>query len=79
MGQDVPSEKRILEINPGHQVFSAMNDLIAKGGREEILKEYISMLYNQALLLEGSKVKDPSAFAKTMAKLILENAKQLIL
>jgi molecular chaperone HtpG len=76
MGQDVPSDKRILEINPGHRVFSAMNELLAKGGREEILKEYIGLLYNQALLLEGSKIKDPSAFAKTMAKLMLENAKQ---
>ena len=76
MGQDVPSDKRILEINPAHQVFSAMNDLMAKGGKEDLLKEYISLLYNQALLLEGSKVKDPSAFAKTMAKLMLENAKQ---
>ncbi len=76
MGQDVPSDKRILEINAGHQIFGAMNDLLAQGGREEVLKEYIDLLYNQALLLEGSKVKDPAAFAKAMAKLMLENAKQ---
>jgi molecular chaperone HtpG len=76
MGQEVPSDKRILEINPGHQIFGAMNDLLAQGHREEVLKEYIDLLYNQALLLEGSKVKDPAAFAKSMAKLMLENAKQ---
>jgi molecular chaperone HtpG len=40
------------------------------------LNEYIDLLYNQALLLEGSKVKEPAAFAKAMAKLMLENAKQ---
>jgi molecular chaperone HtpG len=73
MGQEVPSQKRILEINPGHQVFSAMNELVAKGGSDQVLKEYIDLLYNQALLLEGSKVKDPSAFAKTIAKLMQEN------
>ena len=76
MGQEVPSDKRILEINPGHQIFGAMNDLLAQGHREDVLKEYIDLLYNQALLLEGSKVKDPAAFAKSMAKLMLENAKQ---
>ncbi len=76
MGQDVPSDKRILEINAGHQIFEVMNNLVAQGGREDVLKEYIDLLYNQALLLEGSKVKDPAAFAKAMAKLILENAKQ---
>ena len=76
MGQEVPIDKRILEINPGHQVFEAMNDLVAKGGNDQLLKEYIDLLYNQALLLEGSKVKEPAAFAKAMAKLMLENAKQ---
>jgi molecular chaperone HtpG len=76
MGQEVPSQKRILEINPSHQVFEAMNNLIVQGGHEVTVKEYIDLLYNQALLLEGSKVKDPSAFAKSIAKLMLENVKQ---
>jgi len=76
MGQEVPSDKRILEINPNHQVFEAMNKLIANGGKDELLSEYIDLLYNQALLLEGSKVKDPAAFAKSIAKLMLENVKQ---
>jgi molecular chaperone HtpG len=75
MGQEVPIEKRTLEINPSHQVFSAMKDLIEKGGEDELLKEYIALLYNQALLLEGSKIKDPAAFGKAMAKLMFENAK----
>jgi molecular chaperone HtpG len=76
MGQEVPVQKRILEINPSHLVFDAMNNLIAKGGSDALLKEYIDMLYNQALLLEGSKLKNPAGFAKTVAKLMLENAKQ---
>jgi molecular chaperone HtpG len=74
MGQEVPSNKRILEINPAHQMFEAMNDLVAKGGQDQLLKEYIDLLYSQALLLEGSKVKEPAAFSKAMAKLMLENA-----
>jgi molecular chaperone HtpG len=74
MGQDVPSGKRILEINPEHQVFAAMNDLIEKGGQDELVKEYIGLLYDQALLLEGSKVKEPAAFAKAVARLMSENA-----
>ena len=74
MGQEVPSQKRILEINPSHRVFDAMKNLIAQGGNEATVKEYIDLLYNQALLLEGSKVKDPAAFAKSIAKLMLDNA-----
>ncbi len=75
MGQDVPSDKRILEINPSNQVFEVMNAMIEKGGNEQLLKEYIDLLYNQALLLEGSKLKDPAAFTKSVAKLMSENVK----
>ncbi len=76
MGQEVPGSKRILEINPSHQIFDAMNDLMSKDGNETTLKEYIGLLYDQALLLEGTKLKDPAAFAKAVSKLMLENAKK---
>ena len=76
MGQDVPAQKRVLEINASHQVFEAMNDLVDKDGDQALMKEYIDLLYNQALLLEGSKVKEPAAFAKAMAKLMSENARR---
>jgi len=76
MGQDVPSDKRILEINPAHQVFEAMIELIAQGGKEQVLSEYTDLLYNQALLLEGSKIPDPAAFSKSIAKLMLDNIKR---
>jgi molecular chaperone HtpG len=70
MGQDVPSDKRILEINPSNQVFEVMNALLEQGGNEQVLNEYIDLLYNQALLLEGSKLKDPAAFAKAVTRLM---------
>jgi molecular chaperone HtpG len=76
MGQDVPSDKRVLEINPSHGVFEAMNGLLDKGGNDQVLKDYIDLLYSEALLLEGSKLKDPAAFAQSITKLILENVKQ---
>ncbi len=77
MGQHVPSSKRIMEINPEHPVFEAMNNIFAKDKNSPELDEYVSLLYDQALLLEGSKPKDPAAFAKAVAKLMVEHAKQL--
>ena len=77
MGQDVPSSKRILEINPVHPIFEAMNTVFGKDSRSPLLDEYIDLLYNQALLLEGSKPKDPAAFAKAVSKLMVENVKYL--
>lgn len=76
MGQTVPSVKRTLEINPSHPVLEAMNSIFEKESKSTVLQEYIALLYDQALLLEGSKPKDPAAFAKSIAKLMTENAKQ---
>jgi len=36
------------------------------------------MLYNQALLLEGSRPKDPAAFAAAVAKLMVKDAENAV-
>jgi molecular chaperone HtpG len=76
MGQDVPASQRILEINPSHPVMETMNAIIEKEEKRDLLDEYIELLYDQALLLEGSKLKDPAAFAKSVAKLMVESGKK---
>jgi molecular chaperone HtpG len=75
MGQDVPDNKRILEINPDHPLFAAMNGLFEKDKKSPVLEEYIGLLYDQALLLEGGRPKDPAAFARAMARLMVEGLK----
>lgn len=76
MGQNVPMSKRVLELNPSHPLFESMNTIFDKDSKSSLLDEYVSLLYDQALLLEGSKPKDPAAFAKSVAKLMVEGAKQ---
>lgn len=73
MGQDVPKRKRILEINPSHPIFESMNKIFEEDRRNKILEEYTELLYDQALLLEGSKPRDSVVFAKAIAKLMVEN------
>jgi molecular chaperone HtpG len=76
MGQEVPPIMRILELNPTHPLFAAMNRAFETDEKSEELKEYIRLLYDQALVLEGSKPKDPAAFSKAIAKLMVENAEK---
>jgi molecular chaperone HtpG len=76
MGQETPSDKRIFEINPDHQVFDALNEMVEQDGDNPKVKEYIDLLYDQALLIEGSKPKDPAAFARNLSKLIVENTRR---
>jgi molecular chaperone HtpG len=74
MGQEVPGGKRILEINTSHPLFELMNGIFEKDKSSPLLDEYIGLLYEQALLLEGSKPKDPVALAKAVAQLMLKSA-----
>jgi len=73
MGQAVPERKRIFEINPSHPIFEAMNKIFEEDRKSKVLADYTDLLYNQALLLEGSKPKDSAAFAKTISRLMVEN------
>ncbi|TAN41185.1 MAG: molecular chaperone HtpG [Nitrospirae bacterium] len=74
MGQDIPQTKRILEINPSHPLFEAMNRIFENDKENALLGEYVGLLYDQAIIIEGGKPKDPAAFAKTIAKLMVERA-----
>ncbi len=70
MGQDVPKGKRILEINPSHPVYEAM--LKASKSRQE---EWSEILYQQALLNEGSPIQNPLKYSQQIAKLMVDARK----
>ena len=74
MGQEVPKSRKILEINQSHPLFSAMNDLFEKDKESDVLKEYVELLYDQALVLQGSPPRDPATFSKIIARLMVESA-----
>ncbi|UCH81740.1 MAG: molecular chaperone HtpG [Nitrospiraceae bacterium] len=78
MGQNIPETKRILEINPTHPIFTAMNRMFEKEQKSAVLDEYITLLYDQALLLEGSKPKDPAAFASAVTRLMVKDAEKSV-
>lgn len=70
MNQDMPKQKRILELNKDHGVIKKVLEMAGKDASSEDLKEYTSILYNQALLVEGSPIQDPAAFAQKVTKLM---------
>jgi molecular chaperone HtpG len=74
MGQDVPKGQRVLEVNPDHPLIARMQTLFAADATSERLKEYVELLYDQALLLEGDRPRDPVAFSRTLSKLMAETA-----
>ena len=62
--------RRILEINPQHQLFSKLQAVHEKGKDAPEFKDYCKLLYDQALLLEGIMPDDPAAFANKVAEMM---------
>ena len=79
MGQEVPIQKRVLEINPDHPLLEAMRNIFEKKSDEPVLKEYCSMLLDQALLLAGAKPKDPALFSGYISRLMIAGAEKQLL
>lgn len=67
-GQPVTEAKPILELNPEHRIVRKLNE----NTNEEQLKEWTIILFEQALLAEGSSLPDPAAFVQRVNKLWME-------
>jgi molecular chaperone HtpG len=59
---------KVLEINPNHEVFTALLD--AYENDKDKLALYTDLLYNQALLIEGLPVEDPLQFTDNICKIM---------
>jgi molecular chaperone HtpG len=70
----MPASKRILEVNPEHPLVQALEKLVAKDTSDARLERYARLLYDQAVIMEGSKVKDPLVFAQRLNELLLKDA-----
>ena len=75
MNQDVPESKRILELNPDHPLITVLSDLYEKDKEDPRLADYGELLLDQALLTEGSPIKDPLRFTKLVTELMVGAAK----
>ena len=67
MKQDVPDEKRILEVNASHPLVEK-----AKGLEGDAFSDAVELLFDQALIAEGSPVPNPSRFAKLLTSLMMK-------
>ena len=66
--EGVKSEK-VLELNAKHPVFAVLK-AAQQAGDTDKLNKYASILYNQALLIEGMPVDDPVAYAEAVCELM---------
>jgi molecular chaperone HtpG len=72
MGQAMPASKPILEINPTHPLVQSMSQR-QRSATPDQMKEWVEVLYDTALLSEGSAPRNPGDFAKRINR-VLEQA-----
>ena len=67
MKESVPEEKRILELNAQHPLVRKVSALSGAA-----LSDAVALLYDSALIAEGSPVADGARFTKLLAELMLK-------
>ena len=72
---EIPNDEKakaskVLEINPNHELFKAMAE---HKGDKELISKYSSVLYDEAMLLEGFDVEDKATFIKNLNELMLKS------
>ncbi len=69
-GQQMPSTKPTLEINPTHPVLVRMNN---ETDLDQV-KEWSMLLFEQAILAEGGQLENPADFVMRLNKIMLDLA-----
>ena len=64
MGQDMPSSKPILELNPEHSIVKKLNT------NDDNFSDWAMVLFDQAVLAEGAQLQNPADYVKRINALL---------
>jgi molecular chaperone HtpG len=65
--------KRVLELNGEHPAVVALRVLFERNPEDARVESYGRLLFEEAVLAEGSKLKDPAAFARRINELLVRD------
>ncbi|MEL6904886.1 MAG: molecular chaperone HtpG [Planctomycetota bacterium] len=74
-GQDVPAQKRVLELNPDHPLVKGLVKLHGVDEKSPRLAEAAELLFGGALIAEGGAPKDPKRYSELVNGLLLGSVK----
>ncbi|HEY6007937.1 MAG TPA: molecular chaperone HtpG [Geobacteraceae bacterium] len=78
MNQEVPASQRILELNPDHPLLGTLETIYEQDSANPKLADYAELLYDQALLTEGSPLADPLRFTRLVSELMVTEGNTLV-
>ena len=71
-GGSQPRQKRILEINPEHEMLGKMKERFEKDQEDGMIDTWADVMLGYALLAEGSTLPDPAQFNRQVADIMLQ-------
>ena len=71
-GQDVPTRKPILELNPRHPLLERLREIAAADAGDPRIAEAAGLLHAQAVLADGGQLADPRAFNEKLSDLMVK-------
>jgi molecular chaperone HtpG len=69
-----PKQRRIMEINPNHEIFTKMLERFNRDPQDSWLGDCAELLLGYGLLAEGSEIPDPARFNKLIADVLVKIA-----
>lgn len=63
-----PPSKRVMELNPDHALVKRLGELAHQDADGDTLKDAAHLLLDQARIIQGEPVPNPSRFARTMSR-----------
>jgi molecular chaperone HtpG len=64
------SSKRVLELNPAHPLMDKLLAMAVADKEDAKLADFVELIHAQALLSEGSPIKNPTRFSKLLSTLM---------
>ncbi|MEA2602275.1 MAG: molecular chaperone HtpG [Acidobacteriota bacterium] len=69
-----PKQRRILELNPKHEILAKMSERFEKDQEDPVLEDYAQLLFGYGLIAEGGELPDAVRFNKAVADLMVRGA-----
>lgn len=64
--------KPVLEINDKHTLIQKLQGLVANDAKRDVFEDAAQLLLDQARIIQGEPVKDPSSFARRMSRFMTQ-------
>jgi molecular chaperone HtpG len=65
-----PKQRRIMELNPDHEILNRLQERFEKDKADPLIAEYSEILFGYGLIAEGGELPDPVKFNRAVAELM---------